>query len=74
MDEDFTVSGSDAHKSELTEHLEAKGAKIFYGQKAENVMASMWWSTLQVRVPPDNRLRQQWKKGSNSHQGRLLVG
>ena len=33
MDEGFTVSGSDAHKSELTEHLEAKGAKIFYGQK-----------------------------------------
>ena len=34
MDEGFTVSGSDSHKSDLTEHLEAKGAQVFYGQRA----------------------------------------
>ena len=28
MDEGFTVTGSDSHESELTHHLEAKGAKI----------------------------------------------
>ena len=37
MDEGFTVSGSDAHSSELTKHLEAKGALVYYGQKAENI-------------------------------------
>jgi len=37
MEEGFAVSGSDSHKSELTEHLEAKGAMVFYGQKASNI-------------------------------------
>ncbi|MGI6053792.1 MAG: UDP-N-acetylmuramate--L-alanine ligase [Clostridium sp.] len=37
MDEGFRISGSDARRSELTEHLEARGAEIFYGQKAENI-------------------------------------
>ena len=29
MDEGFSVSGSDAHCSELTQHLEARGAVLF---------------------------------------------
>lgn len=37
MEEGFRVTGSDAHKSELTEHLEAKGAMVFYGQCASNI-------------------------------------
>ena len=37
MEEGFAVSGSDSHKSELTEHLEAKGARVFYGQRASNI-------------------------------------
>lgn len=37
LDEGFTVSGSDAHRTELTDNLEAKGAKVFYGQKAANI-------------------------------------
>lgn len=37
MEEGFQVSGSDAKASELTEHLEAKGAVVYYGQKAENI-------------------------------------
>lgn len=35
--EGFSVSGSDAHESPLTDHLAARGAKIFYGQRAENI-------------------------------------
>ena len=31
LEEGFTVSGSDAHETELTRHLEAKGARIRYG-------------------------------------------
>ena len=37
MDEGFRISGSDAHRSELTEHLETRGAVLYYGQKAENI-------------------------------------
>lgn len=33
----FTVSGSDSQSSPLTEHLKSLGAKIFYGQRAENI-------------------------------------
>ena len=38
LKEGFTVSGSDAKESRLTRHLEEKGARIFYGQKAENII------------------------------------
>ncbi len=37
LDEGFTVSGSDAKQTELTDHLEAKGAQVFYGQRASNI-------------------------------------
>lgn len=37
IDEGFTVTGSDSHESELTHHLETKGAKIAYGQRRENI-------------------------------------
>ena len=38
LKENFTISGSDAKSSELTEHLTSLGATIFYPQKAENVI------------------------------------
>lgn len=37
MEEGFAISGSDTHKSELTGLLEAKGATVFYGQRASNI-------------------------------------
>lgn len=37
LKEQFTVSGSDSKKSDLTEQLEKAGAKIFYGQRASNI-------------------------------------
>lgn len=42
LKEGFAISGSDAHESALTRHLADLGAKIYYGQKAEN---------LQVEIP-----------------------
>ena len=33
----FTVSGSDMHRSELTDHLKVNGAAIMIGQKAGNI-------------------------------------
>lgn len=38
LKEGFTVSGSDSKESPLTKKLESEGARIFYGQKAENII------------------------------------
>ncbi len=38
LEEGFTVSGSDSKESPLTKKLESEGARIFYGQKAENII------------------------------------
>lgn len=37
LDEGFEVSGSDAHESDLTRHLEERGARVYYGQRASNI-------------------------------------
>lgn len=38
LKEGFTVSGSDNKETPLTDHLTEKGATVFYGQKASNIM------------------------------------
>lgn len=38
LKEGFTVSGSDTKESALTKRLTAKGARIMYGQRAENIL------------------------------------
>lgn len=37
LGEAFPISGSDSKVSELTQHLEEKGAKIYIGQRASNI-------------------------------------
>lgn len=37
LDAGFTISGSDAHETDLTRHLAGKGARIYYGQRAANI-------------------------------------
>ncbi len=37
LKEGFAISGSDAHESALTRHLSELGAKLYYGQSAENL-------------------------------------
>lgn len=54
MDEGFTVSGSDAHVSELTAHLEARGAVLYYGQKAENISDGLDAVVYTAAIHPDN--------------------
>ncbi len=39
--EGFTVSGSDIKESALTHSLSGKGAKVYYGQRAENLSADI---------------------------------
>ena len=52
--EGFTVSGSDAKESPLTKSLEAKGAKIFYGQRASNIMDTTEAVVYTAAIHPDN--------------------
>ena len=54
MGEGFTVSGSDAKESPLTKSLEAKGAKIFYGQRASNIMDTTEAVVYTAAIHPDN--------------------
>lgn len=54
IDEGFTVTGSDAHASNLTRHLEVKGAKIAYGQRAENITDGIDVVVYTAAVHPDN--------------------
>ena len=54
MDEGFTVSGSDSRESELTQRLEAKGAKIYYGQRASNIKDGIQAVVYTAAVHPDN--------------------
>lgn len=64
LERGFTVSGSDAHESELTEKLEKDGARVFYGQKAENIIEGIDVVVYTAAVHPDNpEYAQAEKKG-----------
>ncbi|MCI8960223.1 MAG: UDP-N-acetylmuramate--L-alanine ligase [Lachnospiraceae bacterium] len=54
MKEGFTVSGSDAHETSLTDQLEADGARIYYGQRAENIRDGLDVVVYTAAVHPDN--------------------
>lgn len=54
LKEGFTVSGSDAKKSALTVHLEKLGAKVFYGQKAENIIEGIDVVVYTAAIHDDN--------------------
>ena len=62
MDEGFTVSGSDAHRSELTDNLEARGAKVYIGQKAENIQDGINVVVYTAAIHPDNPEFQEVKR------------
>lgn len=54
LEENFTISGSDAKESSLTKLLETKGAKIFYGQRASNIEDSVQLVVYTAAIHPDN--------------------
>ena len=54
FDEGFRVSGSDMHRSELTDRLEAKGIRVDYGQRAENIRDDVEVVVYTAAVHPDN--------------------
>ena len=50
----FTVTGSDSKESPITDHLEALGATIFYGQRYENVPKDIAVLVYTAAVKEDN--------------------
>ncbi len=54
LDRGFTVSGSDAHESELTDHLQKIGAVIHYPQQAENINDTIDVVVYTAAIHPDN--------------------
>lgn len=54
LEEGFTVSGSDSKESDLTKGLEAKGVKIFYGQKASNIIPGIQLVVYTAAIKEDN--------------------
>jgi len=53
-DAGFSVSGSDRSKSPLTEGLEQKGIRVFYGQRAENITSDIDCVIFTSAIRPDN--------------------
>ena len=54
LGEGFRISGSDSHETELTDHLAAGGARISYGQRAENITDDIELVVYTAAVHPDN--------------------
>lgn len=54
LEKGFTISGSDAKESDLTRMLASKGAQIFYGQSAENIIPSIDLVVYTAAIHPDN--------------------
>lgn len=54
LDAGFEVLGSDRSSSAITEGLESKGIKVFYGQKYENITADIDCVVFTAAIHPDN--------------------
>lgn len=50
----FTVVGSDARRSAITEQLEKQGIRVVYGQKAENITPDIDVVVYTAAIHPDN--------------------
>ena len=55
LEEGFTISGSDAKQSALTDSLAQKGATIYIGQKASNYPSVLHW--LSILLPSARTMR-----------------
>ena len=54
LEEGFTISGSDAKESSLTDNLAQKGVQIFYGQKASNLIPGIDCVVYTAAIREDN--------------------
>ena len=62
LEEDFTISGSDAKASDLTRQLEAKGAKVYIGQRASNITDDIQLVVYTAAIHQDNPEFKQAKE------------
>lgn len=58
LEQGFTVSGSDMKESDLTRHLESKGVRIFYEQKASNIIPGIDLVVYTAAIREDN---EEWQ-------------
>ncbi len=58
LEEGFCISGSDSRESELTRRLAAKGVRIFYGQKASNLIEGIELVVYTAAIREDN---EEWQ-------------
>ena len=72
LEEDFTISGSDAKASDLTRQLEAKGARVYIGQRASNITDDIQLVVYTAAIHPDNPEFKQAKEAGTAYayQGR----
>lgn len=54
LNKGYNVSGSDIGKSTMTEKLQAQGAKIYIGQKKENIVDGLDMVVYTAAIHPDN--------------------
>lgn len=54
LEEGFQISSSDSKESPLTDTLEKRGAKIYYGQRASNISDSVQAVVYTAAIHPDN--------------------
>ena len=54
MEKGFSVSGSDMNASPITEHLEKRGAKVYLGQRAENIAGDTDVVIMTAAIHEDN--------------------
>lgn len=54
LEKGFTISGSDSKESDLTDILTSKGATIFYGQKAGNIIPGIQLVVYTAAIHEDN--------------------
>lgn len=50
----FMVSGSDSHKSKITEHLRSLGIEVFYGQRKGNISSDIEVVVYTAAIDSDN--------------------
>lgn len=58
----FTVHGSDANKSKITDHLESLGIHIIYGQASGNITKDIDFVVYTAAIHPDNPEFQEAKR------------
>jgi len=62
LDRHFTVTGSDAKTSPLTEHLESLGIKVFVPQSRQNIQDGVELCVYTAAISEDNEEFQEVKR------------